>query len=201
MLACYVRTSSDFIREQETQQPSKMKRRAAAKQAADDDDVPTITNVLESNYFTACDGFEFVKGSLTTKRMSALCQILERYFGFGYTFQPVENGGIMFANWPEKGPGMLKFMRFHLEKLEWPSSITDDTLVKWRQNVSEMICKDLTGGKTSIKAFYGAPCWKRHEVLLFAAAFEAVGIEVKTDKIPKAKKLVLQGDLGLKQHS
>jgi hypothetical protein len=162
--------------------------------------------ILDMAKYTYDWGFSFESSkAITTKDIVSIIDELELSFGHGYEFVPeaITEGGIRFNHWPGKKDGEYKTIRIHArEHGDWPWIADEEqTAESWRNGPPSVIWvpslndanKRLVHGQVFYKAFYGAPVFKKEEVVMIMDAFQTVGIVC--DKT-KTGSLVTYGDLG-----
>ena len=134
-------------------------------------------------------GYRLKSGELTTKKLATLCEQLEASFGPGYKIrpEPIVEGGIYFTDYPGKEPDHYKSMRFDLRG--YPC-VSDTALDEWKKGPDRVLCQDVKGMPTKVRAFYGAPLWTLRELETVRDRLRDLGIEVYVKSRPKAKQLV-----------
>lgn len=139
------------------------------------------------------DGFVLKSGTLTTKKVVKLCELLEEEFEKEYkggcTIRPetINDGGIYFVDYPGHKPEHYKSMSFGMR--DYPL-VTDDTFDEWKNEEDRVLCRDVKNKVTRLKAFYGAPLWTRKELDIVRDCLRRVKIEVVVSSKPLARQLV-----------
>ena len=121
----------------------------------------------------------------------SLCEQLETSLGPGYKVrpEPIIEGGVYFVDYPGKGADHYKSMRFDLRGYPY---VADTTLDEWKEGPERVLCRNVKGMLTKLKALYGAPLWTLRELDIVRDSLSRLGIKVYVRSRPKARQLVYE---------
>jgi hypothetical protein len=164
--------------------------------------------------YTYCLGIIFYsndKHYISKNDIYRLCLSLNSKFGEDYKFIPeaITEGGILMNNFPNKNDNSYKTLRIrpgdrNMCDGKWPWINEDFDIFEWKNNYDKIfINKKFINKKskflipTFLKAFHGAPVWKKNELLKICEAFEEIGFKYIKSSFPSKKNLAQIGSLGV----
>lgn len=159
--------------------------------------MPKEKTIKEHQTYTSGYHLKIMR-NITKKDIVVLCDDLNKTFGDGYDFRPeaINEGGILFHDFPGKSGNMYKTIRFSSGRTpRWPIINQQSVMDDWKENDTQIFVSNnfyeeryATKISTFLKAFHGAPCWTKSELEKFEKCFESVGFK-KYGKYPTTKNL------------